>query len=113
MTMKPRTAAMFLAGALLLGAGAFTSASAGVPAAGIGGAAQSATAPAPLTRAHYTGYRHGHRYRRHYRRGYYVARRVCHRHRRVVRVWSRRYKRWVRRVVLCPRHCHMRRVYVR
>ena len=112
MTMKPRTAAMFLAGALLMGAGAFTSASAGGPAAGIGDTAQSTTAPAPLTQAHYTGYRHGHRYRR-YRRGYRVVRRFCHRHRRVIRVWSRRHHRWVRRVVYGPRHCHVRRVWIR
>ena len=110
MFTKQRTAALFVAGALLTAGSALSGAMAAMP--GLAGAppamTEASAPPAAQQVRHRRYYYRGHRYD-----GYFAVRRVCHRHRRVIRVWSRRHHRWVRRVVLGPRHCHVRRVWVR
>ncbi len=104
--MRPRRLLLLAIGALVGVLAGLAGAQAGAigPAAGV--SAPRTDTVTPIAKAGYYGHRR-YRVRRHR-----VVRRVCHRHRRVIRVWNRRHHRWVRRVVLGPRHCHLRRVWV-
>ncbi len=108
-TTRPRKMMLMMVGAFMGLAAGFASAQAGFvgPATDVP-LARGDTAR-PVAQAGYYG--HG-RYRHHRRaRPHRVWRRVCHRHRRLVRVWHRGHQHWHKRWVRGPRHCHRRLVW--